>query len=355
MKGCLLMTAPLTEHSERNWEAKISRLTQTHPWQDTMRIPGKFYCLLDEQPDELVPERFQSAARIAAQNPRDIILNPLCWFSDEGPPPLAITTKLPLLENFILDCSSIWVGDPITGIYAPFVIGPAYQQLLQDLRDGILTIQELPLHVRTNLLLARIITKRDFLATQRQEWARKVSQANAQFQQGHYAALQDMLPPLMIGALRRYYRQLIQLGDLPLGDSQCPQRYVVHNESVTLFWHQQFADLVKRVVGTAVQPSYVYFGAYQRGAVLEPHRDRAQCEYTMTFCIDFSPEPENETPWPIYIETPAGAVATYQAIGDGLIFKGHELIHYRHKLEEGSCSTSLFFHYVSKDFQGHLI
>ena len=103
-----------------------------------------------------------------------------------------------------------------------------------------------------------------------------------------------------------------------------------------------------------MKPSYTYFGAYQAGAELHKHTDRAQCEYTVSLCIDYSPEPENETPWPIYVETPDGEVATYQSIGDGLLFKGRELPHYRHKLEEGSSSTSIFFHYVDADFQGSL-
>jgi hypothetical protein len=46
--------------------------------------------------------------------------------------------------------------------------------------------------------------------------------------------------------------------------------------------------------------------------------------------------------------------AVYLASGDALIYKGRELIHYRYSLPENHQSTSLFFHYVPKNFAGHL-
>jgi hypothetical protein len=87
---------------------------------------------------------------------------------------------------------------------------------------------------------------------------------------------------------------------------------------------------------------------------LEKHTDRAQCEFSVTLCLDFSPEPELETPWPIQLETPTGRVAVYQALGDGLAYRGTRLPHFRSKLGEGQTSTSIFFHYVPADFAGSL-
>jgi hypothetical protein len=336
---------------DSNWVAKLPQLTQTLPLQLETHTSEKFYCLLDAYPDELVPERFRRAAHDDAQDTQALIVNPLCWFSDEGIPPLQIASQLLLMQNFLLDCYTVWVEDSITGNYIPYALGPEYSKILQDLRAGGLTIQDLPIDVLTNLLLARIVTKRDFIATQRQEWTKKISQAHAQFQKGHYAALQDLLPPLMIGALRRYYRSLFQKDYLKVGDGQCSLRYGFHNESITRFLHYQFNGIINYVVGALVKPSYTYLGAYQGGAELLRHIDRAQCEYTMTFCVDYSPEPQKETPWPIYVSTPEGEVDTFQCIGDGLLFKGRELPHYRYKLEEGSSSTSIFFHYVDIDFQ----
>jgi len=91
-----------------------------------------------------------------------------------------------------------------------------------------------------------------------------------------------------------------------------------------------------------------------RRQALEPHPDREQCEFSVTLCLDFSPEPELATPWPIRLDTPKGAVTVYQAIGDGLAYRGTRLPHYRGVLGEGQTSTSIFFHYVAAGFDGPL-
>jgi hypothetical protein len=61
-----------------------------------------------------------------------------------------------------------------------------------------------------------------------------------------------------------------------------------------------------------------------------------------------------ESPWPIRLDTPAGAVAVHQALGDGLAYRGTRVPHYRDVLGEGQTSTSIFFHYVAADFAGSL-
>jgi len=70
--------------------------------------------------------------------------------------------------------------------------------------------------------------------------------------------------------------------------------------------------------------------------------------------LDYWPEPRNETPWPLKLETDSGQVAIFQGIGDGLLYRGCELPHWRDRLPEGHMSTSIFFHYVPADFAGPL-
>jgi hypothetical protein len=51
---------------------------------------------------------------------------------------------------------------------------------------------------------------------------------------------------------------------------------------------------------------------------------------------------------------PVGSVKVYQALGDGLVYRGTAVPHSRDVLGEGRTSTSIFFHYVPKDFSGTL-
>jgi hypothetical protein len=129
---------------------------------------------------------------------------------------------------------------------------------------------------------------------------------------------------------------------------------VAHNEGVARFFHHQIANAISAIAGEPVKPSYVYFASYLSGAELKKHTDREQCEFSVTLCLDFSPEPVGATSWPIRVDTPGGTATICQALGDGLVYRGTKVPHYRSVLSEGRTSTSIFFHYVPADFSGPL-
>ena len=141
---------------------------------------------------------------------------------------------------------------------------------------------------------------------------------------------------------------------MSLGDGQSALRYVVHNEVVARFLHQNLTPVVAAVAGVPVKPSYVYTANYLPGAVLPRHIDRAQCKYSISLCVDYLPEPVDATPWPLWLETATGTVAVYQELGDALFYRGCELPHFRTQLPPGHRSTSLFLHYVDAAFTGPL-
>jgi len=178
--------------------------------------------------------------------------------------------------------------------------------------------------------------------------------AAAVFREKGYAPLPGLIHPFHIAALRRYYRYLIRTGAIRLGDRQSARRYVAYNDPVARFFHQHITGTLSAVAGETLKPSYVYLASYLSGAELKKHVDREQCEFSITLCLDFSPEPALATPWPIQLETPTSKVAVCQSIGDGLAYRGTRLPHYRDKLGEGQTSTSIFFHYVAADFAGSL-
>jgi hypothetical protein len=123
---------------------------------------------------------------------------------------------------------------------------------------------------------------------------------------------------------------------------------------VARYFHHQITHALSDIVGEPIRPSYVYLASYLSGAELKKHTDREQCEFSVTLCLDYSPEPELATPWPIRLDTSEGTVAAYQALGDGLVYRGTKVPHYRDVLAAGHTSTSIFFHYVPVDFSGSL-
>jgi hypothetical protein len=305
--------------------------------------PNRFYCLLDELPMHLVPQRFRRKLR--AEGERTLFLNPECTLYTAGQAPDEVADEL--LSRFAMQGTMAWIREAECGSLLPFWLGPTYEAFVSGLRAGEEVPSSIPSGARTVLAAAGIFVSGD----DRGEVARNSA---TEFQEKGYAPLGDLIHPFHVAALRRYYRHLIRTGEIRLGDNQSNRRYVAHNEPVARFFHAQLAGKLGAVAGLKLEPSYVYMASYLSGSELKKHTDREQCEYSVTFCLDFSPEPALATPWPIRLDTPTGTVTVYQALGDGLAYRGTRLPHYRSKLPEGQTSTSIFFHYVSEDFVGPL-
>jgi len=315
--------------------------------------PERFHCRLDDQPAFLVPPRLLPAALDPARM-RSLIVSPHCWLSRYGSPPADIRACGPLLENFCWDEEAVVVADDVVGALLPYSLGSAFRALTAGLRPGEPPRHPLPVAAAEVLTAARVLLVPQDEEARRDEWTRRLAVSSDIFRRNDYAPVAGLLHPFHIGALRRYYRCLIRKGRLRLGDGQSPKRHVAHDETVARFFHRQLTAAVSAIAGERLKPSYVYLASYQSGAQLPRHTDRPQCEVSVTLLVDCSPEPELESPWPIHLETPAGVVTVYQAIGDGLVYRGRTLPHFRGILPEGCSSTSLFFHYVRESFDGPL-
>jgi hypothetical protein len=322
--------------------------------------PDLFYCLLDELPLHLIPRRaFKSLQRQQLQ-PNDrqpLYLNPNCIFCSGGQLPEELESRKELCSGFALRGTMAWVRNAATGNLLPFWLGPQLESMARSLRLNEVVSASVSKSVSKAhrlLLAAGILLPENQIAPRQQERAETIAKASALFREKGYAPLGDLIHPFHIAALRRYYRYLIRSGAIQLGDGQSPRRYVAHNEPVARFFHQDIAATLSAVAGEPLKPSYVYMASYLSGAELKKHTDRAQCEFSVTLCLDFSPEPTLETPWPIRLDAPTGTVTIYQALGDGLAYRGTRLPHYRSFLREGQTSTSIFFHYVAADFSGPL-
>ena len=314
--------------------------------------PDRFYCLLDELPLHLVPG--PALAARSQQAGRELLLNPDCrlYAGEELPEELA--SQRELLSAFALQGTVAWLRDATTSSLIPFWLGRQFESVVRDLQPGKPVLDSVPASARSILESAGILVCADSISGQPVQREEAMGRAAELFQKKGYAPLHGLIHPFHIAALRRYYRYRIRTGAIPLGDGQSSRRYVAYNDPIARFFHRQIAIPLSAVAGEPVKPSYVYMASYTSGAELKKHIDREQCEFSITLCLDFSPEPALATPWPISLDTPTGKVTVYQALGDGLAYRGTRLPHYRSKLGDGQTSTSIFFHYVAVDFTGSL-
>lgn len=322
--------------------------------------PERFYCLLDELPLHLVPQRTLHLLRrqndgqqSSFLNPA-LFLNPECILRSNGELPPELAQWKELVSGFDLQGSIAWVRDPATGALLPFWLGRRLDLVVRHLVPGEPAPASLDGEVRRLLSAAGILVSENDADFQRCAWEDTVRKSSPIFREKGYAPLSSLIHPFHVAALRRYYRYLIRTGAIHLGDGQSAHRYVAYNERVARFFHHFLAPALSAIAGEPLKPSYVYMASYRSGAELKKHTDREQCDFSITLCLDFSPEPAFQTPWPIRLDTPGGTVTVFQALGDGLAYRGIRLPHYRESLGEGQTSTSIFFHYVKADFTGSL-
>jgi hypothetical protein len=313
-------------------------------------LPSELYhCLLDEQPYYLTPPALMRNQELLGT----VMVNPSCWFAWDGPLPPDMAARIDFSDHFYSSVRMAWVEDPATLAIWPFWVGDEYFEYLSRLTPGRVLEDDLPAHVRWVLTEANILVKPNHTGSRRQEW-RSQSFAHArQFENG-YVAVPGLIHPFHLGALRRYYRCRTRRGCYLFGDEQVSRRFAAYNEAIARFIQEQLTHAISDIADVALKPSYAYFASYMSGAELEEHIDRDQCDYSITACIDASPEPRTESPWPINLGIGEEKIVIYQRLGDALIYRGSQVPHSRDRLPDGLTSTSLLLHYVEDSFAGTL-
>ena len=100
---------------------------------------------------------------------------------------------------------------------------------------------------------------------------------------------------------------------------------------------------IERATGLALLPTYSYCRVYARNATLRKHRDRAECEISATICLGY----EGPEPSPLFVEGPQSAYRCTIHPGDGLIYRGTELSHWREPMQIDR-QAQVFLHYVDQ-------
>lgn len=158
-----------------------------------------------------------------------------------------------------------------------------------------------------------------------------------------------------VAALAAFYRLLSEGEWLETTRMDDARRKVIHNDPAARRVQHALTPAISAVAGELLKPSYTFASEYRDETHLARHTDRAQCEYTFSLYIDYSPEPDGETcPWPLVVHAPGGDVALHQSRGGGLLIRGRTLAHSRPPLPPGHRARMVFLHYVPVAFDGLL-
>ncbi|AKV03793.1 hypothetical protein AKJ09_10456 [Labilithrix luteola] len=261
------------------------------------------------------------------------------------------------------DDTVLWIVDPGTQVAAPYRVPEKTAETLEALRGKSVPEGDLADLVpsRANTILrseilrrAHVVVPSDWSESRGKAWEARVRDCRASLERDEFVVIRDLLNPIQLQLMRRYYRAASLAGAFMLDDGQVAKRSWCHNEDVARFVHSQLVDLLNRIVPQPIKASYCYLGLYEPGAVLARHTDRAQCVWNLSVPFDADPETDADTAWPIYLEVRGEARPVRLGIGDGVLYRGTDLPHWRDAQPDGHRTTVCFFHFVDETFEGAL-
>lgn len=310
---------------------------------------------LDENLLELVPYRNRETCQLDL-DAEELVLNESVYLDDH----VNFVGKRKRNTQTLGTAESglIWVEDPGTQILSPYWTTSELNICVRGLLSGEIRPSSVKPEYLNLLLAANILVVDGWTDTRIQQWKENIRYAQESIQLNRYAIIRNILHPLQLSALRRYFRALNLQGFL-LEESTTSEmvanRRISHNEKITRFLHYQILDLAQRITAEEIKTSYSMLCLYSEGAFLRKHIDREQCVWNLSLLVDSDPEAEISESWPIYLDVgkPQPKRVCLE-IGDGVLFSGTKTPHWRNRLPSGRSVTVGFFHFVPVQFKGSI-
>ena len=222
---------------------------------------------------------------------------------------------------------------------------------VRELLTGLLSVRDLDPMLRARLRAVGVLGPS---VTGRERERAIAAAAQHYFADREYVPVRRLIPAHRLVALRRYYGALVRQGRARPGDAHVESRHAMHREPLTGAFHADLVPVVARLTGEAWKPSYSHFASYLPGACVPRHKDREPGQLALLVAVDASPLPGGST-WPFHLEDERGRVATLRLeAGDGLIFRGDRLAHWREPLPAGCSWDSLLLSFVPETNTGSL-
>lgn len=179
------------------------------------------------------------------------------------------------------------------------------------------------------------------------------------FEVDKYVHLKNVLPREDCNKLVEQLKKLVD-NQQTTKDPQCPISEAIHGAPVFDSLLEHLLPSFEIASGKKLYPTYAYARLYAPGEELKIHTDRPSCEISATLTLGFE-----GNVWPIYMadhdETKASEKKIGQhgleywlkniscaemEIGDAILYRGEEKVHWREKYKEGKWQAQVFLHYV---------
>jgi hypothetical protein len=164
------------------------------------------------------------------------------------------------------------------------------------------------------------------------------------FEENKYVVLKDFVPAPLC---KTYSSELFlaKAESLTVRDKMCPLSDSIYSADFFQELQDSLVEPLSYISGKNLKPTFNYARIYNTGEVLEKHKDRHACEYSISMTLGHA---KNSSIWPIYITTKEGPEKLVLDIGSLIFYKGIELEHYREKYL-GEWQTQVFMHFVDSE------
>lgn len=163
-----------------------------------------------------------------------------------------------------------------------------------------------------------------------------------EFDRRGYVILRSVLPAVAVKMVHRY--AMGYAGSAGAGSDRmvpgAPAGYAHPCMERVLL---QLLPTIEGATGRALFPTYSYFRVYREGDTLQRHKDRPACEISVSLSLGY----EGATDWPLWLEGTEGPIAASLQPGDGVLYRGIELTHWREPFR-GKSAAQVFLHYVDQ-------
>jgi len=165
----------------------------------------------------------------------------------------------------------------------------------------------------------------------------------SQFSNQRYVLLRSLLNALQ--ARQLYEHTVNQVKRIQwVSDDQVPETPALYGEPCMEELLLTLLPSIEEASDLSLYPTYSYLRLYKRGDVLGRHVDRPACEISVSLSLGY----EADSPWPLWIEGPAGVSGVQMEPGDGLLYRGTECFHWREAFS-GTRVAQVFLHYVDRN------
>lgn len=308
----------------------------------------RFVCPLDLSLPELLPVTVRQQLPQLTPEKRALFgINPRMVLQSESELDPTYAERVPYWEAFSQQRPVLWVREPLYEMLLPYWPSPEMQPIIQSLLAGQIPadLSDETFHV---LVLARILLlarPHEYVEFQ----AQMVARMKDKLSQEGYLIFPQWLSPLLLAALRGYYREIEAEGYLHAENSPDAVRTFAHNDPLTCYLHAQMTPWLNRILAEPVKPTYT-FVSYYKETGMGKHMDWEQCAWNISVMVDPQPEVAATLTWPLFIQFPETLVEARLEPGDAILYKGTDFPHWREDLPPDHRVTVSLFHFVDQDY-----